>query len=829
MNARRRNAHEGGYTLVELIVALTILAMITGALTATFLTATNANANVSTRLHQSSDAQLIAGYWTADAQAAGGTNPDTGTKDTNLGVSTTDDGDCGTGGADLVARFKWREWASRNDATTKDTYTTRVANYVYRSAAHELERRTCADGASSGIVTLATRVQSAPTVQCVAAADCPGLPDQVSITVTELTDRSAPTPYSFTLTASLRAVGMTAPSGDSAASTPLLALGSSTCSGSTTGLSVSGNQTVNVNGQVVVDATDRGGCYAMLANGQITYTAGGTSILAGGTCSGGGCPDYTTNPIKIGDPYAYLDPPTGTCSGTNRSPVGGHYSPGTYPQALSITSNVPVVFDPGVYVFCNGLSFSAQSNVTANGVLFYVKSGGLTVTGGATLALGAPSSGPYAGLLFWYAPSSPAVSLNGGSNTTNYGGAIYAPNAEVDISGGQSMTIGSIVAKIIVFSGGGSGGTTNILGGDPTKPSGPALTATTSTATLRQVHLSWTTPGYTGTSAITKYQYRADRGTGYGAWTDVPGGLVTSYDDTCGTSDIVATTCDYQVRAVNGSGAGLASNEASAASLADSGAPTVTITAPTNNARTGLSTTITGTAGTAVGDGTTVVVRLYAASNCTGGSTTLNATVSGGTWSVPTGTMAPGAKSVCATQTDWLSNVGSAGPVNFTAGQVTNLTVTNGGTLGRVDKGDAIAVTFGQAMNPSTLCTGWNGTTARSSTTLFVTITNNDPTTVGNDSLTVTDATCAGGLNFGKIDLGSNAWVTASTTFSGNGGNASSVQLDATLTVLTVKLGAGSGAGGVAAQTMTYTPSTAMKDGGGNAMAGSYTFPGLRF
>ena len=60
-------------------------------------------------------------------------------------------------------------------------------------------------------------------------------------------------------------------------------------------------------------------------------------------------------------------------------------------------------------------------------------------------------------------------------------------------------------------------------------------------------------------------------------------------------------------------------------------------------------------------------------------------------------------------------------------------------------------MTFGQAMNPATICTGWNGTTTRS--TLTVTVTNNDPTTGNNDSLTVTDSGCA--FNFGKIDLGS--------------------------------------------------------------------------
>jgi hypothetical protein len=132
-------------------------------------------------------------------------------------------------------------------------------------------------------------------------------------------------------------------------------------------------------------------------------------------------------------------------------------------------------------------------------------------------------------------------------------------------------------------------------------------------------------------------------------------------------------------------------------------------------------------------------------------------------------------------------------------------------------------------MNPGTLCTGWNGTTARSTTTVVVTITNNDAATNGNDSLTVTDTSCPT-FNFGKIDLGTTAWVVASTNFSGNAGNASSVVFDATLKVLTVKLGTGTGSGtGIAAQTIVYTPIAAMKDSVGNPMSGSYTFTGQRF
>src|SRR5689334_22429784 len=98
----RRHRTEDGFTLIELIVSLTILATITGALTATFITANNANADVSSRIHVSNDAQNTAAFFTADAQAAGGDNPVTGQPDSSLGVFTSGDGGCSAGSGALV-------------------------------------------------------------------------------------------------------------------------------------------------------------------------------------------------------------------------------------------------------------------------------------------------------------------------------------------------------------------------------------------------------------------------------------------------------------------------------------------------------------------------------------------------------------------------------------------------------------------------------------------------------------------------------------------------------------------------------------------------------
>jgi|GEM_PF-2371111 prepilin-type N-terminal cleavage/methylation domain len=817
---RRAPRTQTGFTLIELIISITLLAVITGAMTAAFITTNNANANTAERIHESNDAQLTAGFWTADAQAAGGIDPSLGETDTTLGVlASTDDGGCSLGGGAKVVGFKWREWSARQDTAngTVDSFTTRVANYVYRSSTHELERRTCADTVSTGIVTLASRVVSLPVVTCDGSSPCPALPRRVTIAVTETNDPYTGPQYHFELTATVRSDSQTTRDSTNSESSPLLVLGGSCTAGA--GFSVGGSTTMIVNGVAVIDATDGPGCTAMtVSGGAHGYGADGTSIAAGGSCGPDHCPAYTTT-TSVGNPFASLVPPSTSGCGVGTNPArdgSGNFVPGTYPQVLNLSGSV--LMNPGTYVLCNGISGSTTSR--SSGVFLYVVGGTIT----DHLSFTAPTSGTYQSVGLWIATSTPWLLAGGAS--VNIGGAVYAPTTGIiNNAGNASFTVSVLVALNVTFTGN-SGVTITGTG----TPRSPILTASTGSA-LRTVNLSWVPQTFPGMSPITSYEVRADRGAGvFGAWTAIAGGAATtSLVDTCGTSNTVATTCKYQVHAINAVGTGSPSNIAFTDSAFDNIAPAASITAPTNGGRTGLSTTITGTADNGVTDSATVVVSLFAGSNCTGAVQTFNVARTGTTWSVASGAMAAGPMSVCATQSDTAGNTGFAGPINFTAGQVTNLVVSNGGTAGRIDKGDTVAITFGQAMNPATLCTGWNGTTARKSSTVVVSITNNDAATGGDDSLTVTDTSCPT-FNFGKIDLGSAAWVAGNTNFSGNNNNASSVVFDATLKTLTITLGTGSGSGtGVAAQTFVYTPSVAMKDSTGTVMTGTYSFINQRF
>ena len=96
----------------------------------------------------------------------------------------------------------------------------------------------------------------------------------------------------------------------------------------------------------------------------------------------------------------------------------------------------------------------------------------------------------------------------------------------------------------------------------------------------RRVTLEWrnTTPGAAAADGLSGFQYRQKAGGGYGRWIDVRNSdASTSEHVVAGLTN--GTTYTFQVRAVNSSGGGLASNEVSAVPSTTPGTPTLTTTA----------------------------------------------------------------------------------------------------------------------------------------------------------------------------------------------------------------------------------------------------------
>jgi type II secretory pathway pseudopilin PulG len=469
VRAVRRPSDEGGYTLIELLIAVVLLAMITGALGTSFVTAINASQTNTQRVRESADAQLVAAFLVRDAQAAGGSDPVTGTTDPTLGVSLTDAASC-TGTGDLVARFKWVDRSSSGARA-------RVVTYYYDAAATQLVRHSCTDGVEQPIVTLGNHIGAspAPSATCHPAAACPGLPETIDVTISERNEpQNAPTPYTYTLSAQVRPDDVTTGPNDTTASTiPLLLLagGSSGCpaggNGSNSALAVSGqgggSSEIRIFGTAMITGYSPN-CDSVNFQGSVDYLAsGGTSVLAPGSCEGTACSQFS---VPIADPFTSLTPPSATCTGgPNPAPVGGVYPAGTYPRALTISGTA--TFASGNFVFCNGLNVSGTVTSANGGVLLYFAGGSLSVTG--TMNVTARTSGAYAGIAVWQAAGNDTtLEICCNNNVAaHFDGVVYVPSALVLLHNGN-ISMRALIAFAVRWEAGGNGGTT--IGDAPPPP-----------------------------------------------------------------------------------------------------------------------------------------------------------------------------------------------------------------------------------------------------------------------------------------------------------------------------------------------------------------------
>ena len=275
-------------------------------------------------------------------------------------------------------------------------------------------------------------------------------------------------------------------------------------------------------------------------------------------------------------------------------------------------------------------------------------------------------------------------------------------------------------------------------------------------------------------------------------------------------------------------------------------APTVSVSFPVNNTTYGAnwSGSVTGSASSNAGSGTSVASVGIAVKNTTTAKwwngTSFSATsqtfvsATGTTsWSLALASInlvTGDAYTVVAQATDSAGNVGTSATVNFTYNAVVSMTslVTangSGGTVGKLDANDTIALTFSGQINASTVCSAWtNGLTTTQSTSAgsVVTITNSGS---GDNILSFTTApTACGTFNVGSIDLGSSSYVTSSgnshksVTFTN-----STISYNGTSHLLTITLGTAGGGGTanvVTSSALTVSLSTSVLDTGNAALSG---------
>jgi hypothetical protein len=181
-------------------------------------------------------------------------------------------------------------------------------------------------------------------------------------------------------------------------------------------------------------------------------SAGGVEATSGLTMTS--CPSAMTQQAQVADPFASVPAPS--TSGACQNGFAAALTPGKYCAGLSLSGDVALA--PGVYVISGGtFRINANANVTGSGVTFYLTNGArLQFNGNASMDLSAPTSGPYAGMLFFGDRTD-----QGGSNTINgtassrMTGAVYFAKQQVQYLGNFSGQNGctQVVADTVQWSG----------------------------------------------------------------------------------------------------------------------------------------------------------------------------------------------------------------------------------------------------------------------------------------------------------------------------------------------------------------------------------------
>jgi prepilin-type N-terminal cleavage/methylation domain-containing protein len=215
---RRRRPGDEGFTLIEMIVTISIMGVISAALFGVVLSYFQASASTRTRLSESTDQQFVSAYWQQDVSALGrrALSGATITTSQSVWVGTAAPGGCGSSvPGSVVVSFAWREFLPGTDPDTAWDATVQEAAYVATGSV--LKRVRCRAGVADAPHTVAHNIVGTPTVTCLdhddavsdtsTAGKCAdaALPARVSLTMNVAdTDAASTTGYTTTLTADRR-------------------------------------------------------------------------------------------------------------------------------------------------------------------------------------------------------------------------------------------------------------------------------------------------------------------------------------------------------------------------------------------------------------------------------------------------------------------------------------------------------------------------------------------------------------------------------------------------------------------------------------------------
>jgi Flp pilus assembly protein TadG len=219
------------------------------------------------------------------------------------------------------------------------------------------------------------------------------------------------------------------------------------------------------------------------SNSTMALQADGGTISATAVSIDGGYQNYgatiTPTPVTgvsaVPDPLSYLQPPTvGSCDYSSLYSVNtgsAMLNPGNYCGGIQLNGG-SLTLSAGTYVLGGlGLQMNGGS-ISGTGVTLYFTAGSAQFNGAYAVDLVAPTTGSYAGILFYQSSTdSSTVQLNGGAGSV-FQGAIYAPDACVQLNGANVAAYTIVDAQSAQMYGGSfklGSDYSSLPGGSPTK------------------------------------------------------------------------------------------------------------------------------------------------------------------------------------------------------------------------------------------------------------------------------------------------------------------------------------------------------------------------
>jgi hypothetical protein len=236
--------------------------------------------------------------------------------------------------------------------------------------------------------------------------------------------------------------------------------------------SVSGSNGVQIDLSTCGIQINASGSDALYLTGGATLKAATASIVGNYSVSNGGSLQVsgtlTTSATAMADPYGAVTVPTpGSCASTNSWGGGGTFtiSPGTFCNGMTISNGAKVTMNAGVYIVDRGtftLTGGATLTATSGVTIVLTSSSGanyptVTIDGGTTLNIKAPTTGTTKGLAFMQDRRAAAASTDNfaGGTSMTVQGALYFPAQMVNFTNGSNATVClQLIAYRVNYTGG---------------------------------------------------------------------------------------------------------------------------------------------------------------------------------------------------------------------------------------------------------------------------------------------------------------------------------------------------------------------------------------